>query len=64
MWEDDPKLKPHIHVATPTGEQLGDGSYGIVVQGKVNGVKYAAKKFRMDISMSSEEFDKKFAHLV
>ena len=56
-WEDDPELKPHIHAATPTGEQLGVGSYGNVEQVKVDGVKYARKRFRMDISMSSEEFD-------
>ena len=56
-WEDEPELKPHIYAATPTGKQLGAGSYGIVIQVKVDGVMYAAKKFRMDISMSSEEFD-------
>lgn len=44
-WEDDhPELKPHIHAATPTGKQLGAGSYGIVVQVKVDGVKYASKE--------------------
>ena len=60
-WEDDPELKPHIHTATPTGIQLGAGSYGNVEQVKFNGVNYAAKKFRMDISMSPEEFDEKFS---
>ena len=56
-WEDDPELKPQIHAATPTGGQLGAGSYGNVEQVEVDGVKYAAKKFRMYLSMTPEEFD-------
>ena len=59
-WEDDPELKPLIQTAHPTGIQLGAGAYGSVEQVKINGDKYAAKKFRMEIGMSCDEFYKKF----
>ena len=59
-WEDDPELKPLIQTAHLTGIQLGAGAYGSVEQVKINGDKYAAKKYRMEIGMNYDEFYKKF----
>lgn len=58
-WEDDAELKPLIQTAHLTGI-LGAGAYGSVEQVKINGNKYAAKKYRMEIGMNYDEFYKKF----
>ena len=39
--------------------QLGVGSYGSIEQVKVEGAVYAAKRFKLEISMNPDEFYKK-----
>ena len=60
-WDNYPTLKPFAKQAKLTGIQLGAGAYGRVEQVKIEGETYAAKRFRVEIAMSPDEFHKKFA---
>ena len=60
-WADHSDLKPLVKKAETTGVQLGVGAYSSVEQVKIEGAVYAAKRFKVGISVNPDKISKKFS---